>query len=358
MGSVKKLLSSAKLPPREEHHSRFFVDLAENIHIHFREYRIVFDLDEYFEFVNLLFLSTADVENFLKSNPDYSEGSYPTTLMVGGGRSRQLKFLKNSPAPNRSRYFDDELAIELQDEYVTDEVHIHYRDFRIGLDRGRFKILAAAFHEAGVALNEFEQSNSYQRTTHPDRIINSFNQSMPEVEDKMVVGAELISVDDILVPEFPNFPNDFDGSEVWITDLRSKLRSGSPVSPCILGRLDAGSRKYELIDGHHRMAAAMLEGKTELSCVVIDGQRSAFAHLRAAQTSLALFDDATGRKYDFSGFFQYFSAISSDSSYKHRFRNARLLNTKVAQIFRLIVIRLGLKKVIFKIFFDRKVRDV
>ena len=42
MGSIKKLLASADLPDRELHHSRMFVDLAENIHIHYREYRLIF----------------------------------------------------------------------------------------------------------------------------------------------------------------------------------------------------------------------------------------------------------------------------------------------------------------------------
>jgi len=48
MGSVKKYLHKGMLPERERHHSRLFVDLAENIHIHHREFRTVFSLNEYF----------------------------------------------------------------------------------------------------------------------------------------------------------------------------------------------------------------------------------------------------------------------------------------------------------------------
>ena len=47
MGSVKKNLYKGNLPEREKHHSRLFVDLAENIHIHHREFRTVFSLNEY-----------------------------------------------------------------------------------------------------------------------------------------------------------------------------------------------------------------------------------------------------------------------------------------------------------------------
>jgi len=92
MGSVKKNLYKGNLPEREKHHSRLFVDLAENIHIHHREFRTVFSLNEYFEYVDIITKSTYDVRNFLTQNPDYAEGKYPTTLMIAGGKERQLAY--------------------------------------------------------------------------------------------------------------------------------------------------------------------------------------------------------------------------------------------------------------------------
>ena len=88
-----------------------FVDLAENIHIHHREFRTIFSLDEYFEYVDIITKSTTDVRNFLEQNKEYKEGEYPTTIMVAGGRERQLKFLENSPKPNQSRYFPNDFGI-------------------------------------------------------------------------------------------------------------------------------------------------------------------------------------------------------------------------------------------------------
>ena len=127
MGSVRKYLFKEQLPEREAHHSRLFIDLAENIHIHHREYRTVFSLDEYFEYADIVAKSTIDVRNFLEQNPNYEEQKYPTTIMIAGGKERQLKFLSNSPKPNKRKYFSNDFAIELQDVYVTDEIHIHYR---------------------------------------------------------------------------------------------------------------------------------------------------------------------------------------------------------------------------------------
>lgn len=43
MGSVKKYLYQINLPEREKHHSRMFIDLTENIHIHQRYYRNTLD---------------------------------------------------------------------------------------------------------------------------------------------------------------------------------------------------------------------------------------------------------------------------------------------------------------------------
>ena len=66
MGSIKKMLAEANLPDRELHHSRMFIDLAENIHIHYREYRFIFSLPEFFEFSDILKKSTEDVRNYLE----------------------------------------------------------------------------------------------------------------------------------------------------------------------------------------------------------------------------------------------------------------------------------------------------
>ena len=96
MGTVKLILAETKLRDREKHNSRMFVDLCENIHIHYREYRFVFSLAEYFEFANIISKSTQDVRNYLYQNPAFEEQGYRTTLMIAGGKERQMKFLSSS----------------------------------------------------------------------------------------------------------------------------------------------------------------------------------------------------------------------------------------------------------------------
>jgi len=171
MGRVLKVLSKITLPDREAHNSRLFVDLCENIHIHHREFRVVFSLDEYFEYADKIFASTQDVRNYLVQNPDYEEKKYGTTPMVAGGRRRQMKLLQNSPRPNQSKYFPNDFAIELQEESETDEIHVHWRDYRFALPREHFRIIAEQFALAAKNLSDWESHNSYVRKPHRDRRI-------------------------------------------------------------------------------------------------------------------------------------------------------------------------------------------
>ena len=100
---MKKFLHQPRLPDREGHHSRLFVDVAENVHIHHREYRTVFSMDEFLEYAHVIKRATDDIKSFLAQNPDYREQTYPTVVMVAGGKERQYQFLANSPKPNESK---------------------------------------------------------------------------------------------------------------------------------------------------------------------------------------------------------------------------------------------------------------
>ena len=73
MGSIKKILTKISLPDREKHNSRLFVDLGENIHIHHREFRSVFSLDEFFEYVDIISASAKDIRNYVYQNPRYND---------------------------------------------------------------------------------------------------------------------------------------------------------------------------------------------------------------------------------------------------------------------------------------------
>lgn len=169
MGAVKKILAKTEMPDREFHQSRLFVDLAENIHIHYRELRLMFGVEEFFEFSDILKNGTRDIRRYLRRNPHFKEQEHFDGIMVAGGAKRQTVPLQKSPAPHRSKYFPNRLQVELQEESVIDAIHIHYRDYRLSMDMETFKAFAGGMKQALDNLEEYNRDHRYQEGLHPFR---------------------------------------------------------------------------------------------------------------------------------------------------------------------------------------------
>ena len=316
MGSVKKFLHQTRLPEREGHHSRLFVDVAENVHIHHREYRTVFSLDEYFEYAGVIRRSTDDIRSFLAQNPDYREQTYPTVVMVAGGKERQYQFLGNSPQPNVSKYLNDEFAIELQDEFVTDEIQIHYRDFRLALDRDRFRVIAQGFAEALQQLDEFEKTNEYVREYHPDHVIADFNREKSEPATTKLMGTVKMPLSKIQSP--------WDhGLEGWGPDkketelLKKEFAEDGRFFPVLLSTEEDG--RHLVIDGHHRIFAALELGLPDIDAVVTDEPWISSEKLRAADRLLKEYDRETEFKYNWSHILKLYAVYTSNRHYRNTY---------------------------------------
>jgi hypothetical protein len=173
MGAIKKVLSERELPEREQHNSRLFVDLSENVHIHFREIRLMFGIEEFFEFTDIIRESAKEVKKYLKKHPDYKEQEVFDGLLVAGGIKRQTTPLQRSPKPHESKYFPNRLQIELQEEKVIDSVHIHYRDYRLVMNFETFREFTNGMREALNNLEEFLKEHPYNQEEHEfRRVVN------------------------------------------------------------------------------------------------------------------------------------------------------------------------------------------
>lgn len=350
MGSVKKILSKTKLLEREKHHSRMFVDLAENIHIHHREFRTVFSLNEYFEYVDILNNSTNDVKNYLEQNKDYKENKYPTTLMIAGGNKRQLKYLENSPQPNKSKYFSNDFSIELQDEFVTDEIHIHYRDFRIALDRLRFKEIAVSFAIALKNLNNFENKSTYKRKSHSDRIITDYNKNESDKSFSYQQGVIKLKLDKIKSYHFKNIMSEFFPDMGFIKTLKKQIRNDN-YPPLILST-ENNNDNY-IIDGHHRYYAAMKSNVKYINCIVTDMSFEESVLLREAEDKLKLFDIKTNYKYGFSNFYQSYFGYKTNKFYRNHFKDSLKYMTIFYRIIRKLKRIFFSKENVFKSFYEK-----
>ena len=349
MGSIKKMLFEKKLPDRERHHSRLFVDLAENIHIHHREFRTVFSLDEYFEYADIIAKSTKDVKSFLGQNPDYREQTYPTTIMIAGGKERQLKFLKNSPSPNASKYFSNNLSIELQDEFVTDEIHIHYRDFRIALNREHFKILARGFSKSLKELEAFENNNSYIREKHNDRIIADFNigDDVSHTDTK-THGVIKVKLNDIKSVWFEDIYQECKVDKESIEILQKEYKENGFLFPILLST--ESDKSHNIIDGHHRVFAAHTLNLHEIDAIVTDLTFDQTKKIRQTESLLKEFDNDTGYQYSLSPFLKEYLANRLNRYYAYSYKNAIRHQKLYYRILRKIKRVLFGKKKIFKLF--------
>jgi len=294
-----------------------FVDLAENIHIHYREYRTVFSLDEYFEYADILAKSTVDVRNFLEQNPQYKENKYPTTIMIAGGKERQLKFLENSPKPNQSKYFKNDFAIELQDVFVTDEIHVHYRDFRIAMDRERFKKLAKGFAHALRELNKFEESEDYEREHHPDRIID-FNKSSKGSLKTKQMGIKSIALTNISSNWFADIMKDWKPSSEIISSIMKSYNEDKYFAPIILSTEKNG--KNLIVDGHHRYYASVKLNLDYIDAIVVDLTFEETKKIREAEVLLKQFDQETNHKYTLASFMKSYIGYRLNRYYASSFR--------------------------------------
>ncbi|NVJ54183.1 MAG: ParB N-terminal domain-containing protein [Campylobacteraceae bacterium] len=348
MGSVRKYLFKEKLPDRESHHSRLFIDLAENIHIHHREYRTVFSLDEYFEYADIVAKSTNDVRNFLEQNPNYEEQKYPTTIMIAGGKERQLKFLKNSPKPNQSAYFGNDFAIELQDEFVTDEIHIHYRDFRIAMDRKRFRRVAEGFRVSLKELDKFEKLEEYNRDSHPDRMIKDFNNLDKDDIDTKQMGVNQVNIDKIFSNWYKNIENEWTPSKEAINALEIEFNKTKKFVPILLSTEKDG--KHLIVDGHHRYYCAKQLGLNKLDAVVLNLTFEETSKIREAEVLLKQFDQETNYEYNVSSFIKSYLGYRLNRFYSNAFKSKMRSQKLWYRVLRKIKQMVFGKKQIFKTF--------
>jgi hypothetical protein len=351
MGSVRKYLFKTTLPERENHHARLFIDLAENIHIHHREYRTVFSLDEYFEYADIVQKSTVDVRNFLEQNNNYEENEYPTTIMIAGGKERQLKYIKNSPSPNRSAYFSNDFAIELQDEFVTDEIHIHYRDFRIAMDRTRFKEVAKGFETSLKQLNSFEKKETYNREMHPDRIFETFNNADNIDSDTPQMGVQKISINRIHSYWYKNIEKEWKPNKEAILAIENHYNQFHKLTPIILSTETDG--KYYIVDGHHRFYAALKLGLDTIDSVVLDLAFEQTKKIRDAEILLKQFDQETNYEYNLSAFVKSYLGYRLNRYYSNSFKLKMRSQKTWYKILRKIKLHVFGKKQVFKKFNEK-----
>ena len=306
-------------------------------------------MNEYYEFVNVLKDSTEDIKNFLAQNKDYQEGLYPTTIAIAGGKKRQLQYLKNSPAPNKSAYYANDFSIELQDEFVTDEIHVHYRDFRIALSREQFKIMAEGFAQALSDLVEFEEKNIYIRQSHSDRLIKDFNASENEKESTEIMGIVKLPVACVKSHWYKNVMKEWNPSKRAIRLLLKQYAEEGKLFPIVVSTEVNG--EHLIVDGHHRFYTCVKLGLEEVDAIISPLSFQETEKLRKVEVLLKEFDNETRNIYSMSAFYQTFLGYSLNQYYRNVFSRLTARNNLLFRIVRnLKGVLLGRKSVFMRFY--------
>jgi hypothetical protein len=131
--------------------------------------RMMFGVEEFFEFFNVLKEGARDIKRYLRRNPGYREQEVFDGILVGGGARRQVIPLGKSPQPHESKYYPNRLQIELQEENMIDAIHAHYRDYRLAMNIETFREFASGMKQALDNLDEYLSRHDYVEGQHPFR---------------------------------------------------------------------------------------------------------------------------------------------------------------------------------------------
>lgn len=112
MGKVFETLKEKKVP-RPMFNRRGVVEVCENIHLHWRNFRLEFSKDEFRLF--LLLMQTIDPQDI--DNADFKEENFK-------------ELVRTDEIPEESEW-DDRFVLEKQ---VEGHYHLHYRQLRIEVD--------------------------------------------------------------------------------------------------------------------------------------------------------------------------------------------------------------------------------
>lgn len=141
MGAIKKVLAEEVLEPRSVTPNGLWVDLCENIHIHFRNLRLDMSIEEFSKFMAGMHNLYKAAEHTIEQS-DFKEGD-PNIL-------KQLMFQESFS--HSSAYYPNRLSVEWNKD---DTYHVHYRDLRIHLSQDEFEDFERAFTEAKRLRSEY-----------------------------------------------------------------------------------------------------------------------------------------------------------------------------------------------------------
>lgn len=138
MGVITKIFFRGEIlnKPRYQY---LFLDMEENIHIHYRDLRIELSRNE-FEDIVLTFLTQAQELCTIMAEKNYQDGKLPNA------NQEDIRIWTESLLKHEVKYHPQRVSLE----ECSDGYHFHYRNYKLLLDKNEFKAIARLFQQLDV----------------------------------------------------------------------------------------------------------------------------------------------------------------------------------------------------------------
>lgn len=133
MGVIKKILFRGNILGRSRHRN-LFLDMEENIHIHYRDLRVEMGRGEFEEFVGTFTRQAAELQAII-DDKDYRDGKLPNA------NQEDVRIWTESRLKHDVKYHPQRFSLE----ECGDGYHFHYRNYKILIDADEFRQIAELF---------------------------------------------------------------------------------------------------------------------------------------------------------------------------------------------------------------------
>ena len=138
MGVIKKVLYRGEIlgAPR---HRNLFLDMEENIHIHYRDLRIELSRSEFEDIATIFQKQSQELLEIIR-NKNYQDGKLPNA------NQDDVRIWTESALKSDVKYHPTRVSLE----ECGDGYHFHYRNYKLLIDAAEFREIAGLFKTLGI----------------------------------------------------------------------------------------------------------------------------------------------------------------------------------------------------------------
>ncbi len=138
MGVIKKMLYRGNMLGKQRH-CHFFLDMEENIHIHYRDLRIELSRDEFEDICDTFRKQSQELQAIINEK-NYQDGRLPNA------NQDDVRIWTESLLKHDVKYHPQRFSLE----ECTDGFHFHYRNCKLLIDEAEFRQIAKLFRNLDV----------------------------------------------------------------------------------------------------------------------------------------------------------------------------------------------------------------